>query len=148
MRKTILLAVTGVTVISGLLTGITGCNTKVELSIAEIREYTDDITEDMLKAANTGDYIEYCKHLDDTMKAAVSEYSFSATNTMIKARIGDFISKKFWKAEIEGENIIVYYKARYTLEPEDVEIKVVFRRAGYEWYVGGIYHSSPLLDEE
>lgn len=148
MRKTVFPAVIGVIIISGLLTMITGCNNQDGPSIEEIRIFADAITEEILVAANMGDYVEYSKHFDDTLKAAVTEYRFSSTNTVTKASIGDYISKEFWKAEIQNDSVTVYYKAKYSFEPEDVDVKVIFRQRENDWYVTAIFRSSPMLTNE
>ncbi len=147
MRKHLSMLASGAIIILSLVTAMSGCNGKVELNTDKVREYADPITEEMLQAANAGNYISYCAFFDDTMKAAMSEYLFSTTNTMIKSTIGDYVSKEFWKLETEGDALVVFYKANYTLEPEDVEIKVVFREIAGEMYVSGIWFDSPMLSE-
>ncbi len=147
MRKNIFLVASGVAIILSLQTAVIGCNNKIELNVDKVREYADPIVEEMLRAANAGDYTSYCTFFDDTMKGSITEYSFQTTNTMIKAKIGDYVSKEFWKAETEADSLIVYYKARYTLEPEDVEVKIILREISGEMYVSGIWVDSPMLSE-
>jgi hypothetical protein len=147
MRKTLFLLASVVVITLSLVPVIAGCNGKVELNVDKVRQYADPITEEMLQAANSGDYISYCSFFDDTMKAAMTEYLFSTTNTMIKSTIGDYVSKEFWKVETEGDALVVYYKADYTLEPADVDVKVVFREIEGEMYVSGIWFESPMLIE-
>ena len=57
-------------------------------------------------------------------------------------------SKEFWKVEDEGPYTIVYYRAKFTLEPEDVIVKVVFREITGEIYVDGLWFDSPKLREK
>jgi hypothetical protein len=147
MRKLLFLLFTGLLLMSLMTTSVTGCNSDGELTIEDIREFADPIAESMLLASNTGDYVKYSAHFDDTMKAAVSEYAFSTTNTLTKAKIGDYVSKEFSSSATELSNIIVYYDATYSMTTEPVEVKIVFKPVEDDWYVVGMWITSPALQE-
>jgi hypothetical protein len=85
-----------------------------------MHSYTDSFTENILVAINEGNYTKYSEHFDATMKNALPEAVFQETNTLITSKIGAYDSKEFWKAEGKNQYAIVYYKATFTQESDDV----------------------------
>ena len=122
-----------------------GCVEKNQVDVAQVREYADPITENILLAMNEGNYTKYSEHFDQTMKNAMPEAVFKETNIVIKSKIGDYVSKEFWKVESKDQFTIAYYKAKFTQEPEDVIVKVVFQEIVGEMNVSGLWLDSPKL---
>ncbi|NQE04579.1 hypothetical protein C5S32_01800 [ANME-1 cluster archaeon GoMg1] len=118
---------------------------KEEVDVAQVREYADPITENILLAMNEGNYTKYSEHFDQTMKNAMSEAVFNETNAIIKSKIGDYVSNEFWNVESKDQYTIAYYKAKFTQEPEDVIVKVVFQEIMGEMNVSGLWLDSPKL---
>ena len=124
-----------------------GCVQQNQVDVEQVRTYADPITENILLAMNEGNYTKYSKHFDATMKHALPETVFNETNTLITSKIGAYDSKTFWKAERENQYTTVYYKAKFTQEPDDVIVKVVFQEIGGENKVAGLWLDSPKLRE-
>nr|QNO50919.1 hypothetical protein LELLBOIK_00034 [Methanosarcinales archaeon ANME-1 ERB6] len=122
-----------------------GCVEKNQVDVAQVREYADPITENILLGMNEGNYTKYSEHFDQTMKNAMPEAVFNETNALIKSKIGDYILKEFWKVESKDQFAIAYYKAKFTQEPEDVIVKVVFQEIVGEMKVSGLWLDSPKL---
>ena len=122
-----------------------GCAEKSQVDVDQVRKYADSITENILLGMNGNNYTKYSEHFDQTMKNAMPEAVFIETNTLIKSKIGDYVSKEFWKVESKGPYTIVYYKAKFTDEPEDVIVKVVFQEIMEEMKVSGLWLDSPSL---
>ena len=125
-----------------------GCVEKNQVDVDQVRKYADPITENILLGMNGNNYSKYSEHFDQTMKNAMSEAVFNETNTLIKSKIGNYVSKQFWKVESKDQYTIVYYKARFTEEPEDVIVKVVFQEIMEEMEVSGLWLDSPKLREK
>ena len=124
--------------------------TEPEAEVSEenqVRSYADLMTENILLAINADDYVKYSEHFDDAMKNALPEAIFQQSNNLIKVKIGDYIAKEFWKIETQNQFNIVYYKAKFTREPEDVIVKVVFQEIAGEMYVSGLWFNSPNLQK-
>ncbi|MEA3324769.1 MAG: DUF3887 domain-containing protein [Euryarchaeota archaeon] len=113
--------------------------------LEEVREYADPVTENMLMAMNEDDYTRYSEDFDQTMKRAMTEAVFDETNAVIRSKIGDYASKEFWKAESKDQYTLVYYKAKFTDEPADVTVKVVFQEINGTMKVSGLWLNSPEL---
>ena len=75
----------------------------------------------------------------------MTEAVFVETNAVIKSKIGDYVSKEFWKVESKDQYTIVYYKAKFTDEPADVTVKVVFQEINGVPKVSGLWFDSPEL---
>ncbi len=125
-----------------------GCMEKSGVEVADVeqvRGYADPVTEQILVAMNEDDYAMYSEDFDQTMKNAMSEAVFDETNAVIRSKIGDYVSKEFWKAESKDQYTIVYYKAKFTDESADVTARVVFQEIGGEMKVSGLWFDSPEL---
>lgn len=137
--------------ITVLLLVFTGCSgTKVEeVDTGQINEYSDGMAENILSAINDEDYEKYSRDFDDTMKKAINEEEFKKSNIMIKEKIGEYISKSLYKAEKITEKDIEFTAAHYTTkfsnEPEEVYVKVVFSEVDGKKYVTGLWFDSPNL---
>ena len=144
MPKTMNRTICGILILIMLVTviAITSCAKKPEPG------YAGSIAEGILLAMNENDYAKYSEHLDEAMKKAIPEAIFKQTNLTITAKIGNYISKEFWKVESKDGYTIVFYKAKFTQEPEYVIVKVVFQEAAGEIYVSGLWFDSPKLREK
>ena len=125
-----------------MITGMAACAGKSE------PQYADAIAEGILQAMNDNDYPRYSEHFNEVMKNAVPENVFPQGNTLIKARIGDYVSKEFWKVEEEDSYTVVHYKAKFTKEPGDVLVRVVFQEITGKVYVAGLWFDSPRLRQK
>ncbi len=125
-----------------------GCVEENHVDVDQVRTYADPITENILSGMSENNYPKYSGHFDQTMKNAMNEAVFNETNILIRSKIGDYVSKEFWKVESKNQYTIVYYKARFTDEPEDVIIKVVFQEITGEMKVSGLWLDSPKLREK
>jgi hypothetical protein len=133
------------------LTGVvllTGCLSRNQVDIEQVRTYADPITENILVAMNEGNYANYSEHFDAPMKNALPEAVFQENNALIQSKIGTYLSKEFWKAESKNQYTIVYYKAKFTQEPDDVIVTVVFQEIAGETKVSGLWLDSPKLRDK
>ncbi|MFC1861306.1 DUF3887 domain-containing protein [Chloroflexota bacterium] len=129
----------GIITIIVLVIALSACAEKPE------PEYASSITEGILQASKTGNYAQYSEHFDEAMKNAMPESVFNQTNLAIKAKVGDYTSKEFWKVETQGQYTAVYYKAKFKQEPGDVIVKIVFQDIAGKIYVSGLWFDSPNL---
>jgi len=124
---------------------ILACTSQPRVDVNQVRSYADPIAENILTAINTDDYVKYSENFDDVMKSAIPEALFRQTNAAIKAKIGEYISKEFWKIDTQNQYTIVYYKARFTQESADVTVQVAFHEVSGKHLVSGLWLNSPNL---
>ena len=147
MQKRTIRIIFGAIIIFGLVALASGCTDNV-IDVSQAQRYADPITEEILLALNEGNHAKYCKYFDQTMKQIVTEDVVNQTNSLIKGEIGDYVSKEFLKIEEQEIHTIVYYKVKYTKEPGDVVVKVVFQEIEGEMYVSGLWFDSLKLREK
>jgi len=139
MSKPIVKIVCSILVLLVTILAVSACAQKPE------PEYAGQIAENILVAMNEGDYAKYSENFNEDMKTALPESAFTQANTQIKAKIGDYVSKTFWKAGTESGYTVVHYKAKFTQEPESVIVKVIFQETEGKIYVAGLWFDSPEL---
>lgn len=130
-----------------LLIGIillTSCGKK-KLDISQVRGYSDSIVENILEAVNEDDYEKYSADFNDTMKDALTKDVFISQNKIVKNKIGSYVSKDFGMAQREKDYIVVLYKAKFTKEPKDVIVKIVYENNNGNIKVAGLFFDSPNL---
>jgi hypothetical protein len=142
-RKTIVDLMCLVVIVTVLM--VAGCLEQNQVGVEQVRTYADPITENILLAMNEDNYTKYSEHFDATMKNALPETLFHETTTLLTSKIGTYVSKEFWKVESENQYTSVYYKAKFTQEPDDVIVKVVFQEIVGENKVSGLWMDSPKL---
>ena len=109
--------------------------------------YADQIAENILQAMNENDYAKYSEYFDESMKMALPQATFQSSNSLMRAAIGDYVSKTFWKVEEKDDYTVVVYKVKFTEEPQDVIVRVIFYEIEGKTYVAGLWFDSPKLRE-
>jgi ABC-type branched-subunit amino acid transport system substrate-binding protein len=103
-------------------------------------DYAGPITEEILQAFNSGDYLAYSRHFDQTMLQAATEAGFQKSREQVQAAYGDYISKTFEELQenLQGVYTVVVYKAQFSKQA-DVEVQVVFQMIGDTVFVSGLW---------
>lgn len=125
-----------------LLTIIPGCDQAEPIGAPD---YADAIAEGVLQAFSDGDYAAYSEHFDDATKEAISETVFEGTREFIRDRVGDYISKEISQVEKQDAKTTVTFKAKFSDEPDDVKVTIVFQETDGIVYVAGLWFDSPKL---
>lgn len=128
-----------------LLIFIISCATKID--VKKIREYADPLTENLLTGRNERNYEKYSKDFSDDMKRIVSIEKFLESIDLIEGKIGKYIegSKKFYLLTTHKNYIIVTYKAKFTDEISDVNVRIVFEEVEGIMKISGEWYDSPKL---
>jgi len=127
---------------------LAACGNKVDSKV--VRQYADDITENMLLAYNEDNYEQYIADVNSQFKAAVTEDKMKEGNEMVRGKIGDYVpgSKKFKDAVKTSEKgkkyLVVRYNAEFTDETEDVLVTMIFDD-NEAHQVSGMFFNSPKL---
>jgi len=105
----------------------------------KVRQYADPITENVLMAVNEGSYDKFSRDFDQQMKKSLPEQVFRELSADTRSKIGDYLDKEFLKAGRQERYTVVYYRAQFTKEKEDVIIKAVFSEAGGKELLSGFF---------
>ena len=110
-------------------------------------EYANQMTESALQGISDGNYTKFTEYFSPTVKMLMTETAFYETSQQVTSLIGDYRDKEFWKVETtEDGYTAVYYKARFSDEPEDVIVRVYFEEKDGEMYISDFELSSPKLN--
>ena len=131
-----------------LITLFSGCSESKPTEVIAGPEYAGAITEEILLALNTGDYAVYTKNFDEAMEKAMQEPVFSQMREFFQKKIGLYESKKISKVEVGDVYTTVVYKAKFSDEPKDVTVTIVFLETEDKVLVSGLWFDSPKLREQ
>lgn len=137
--------------IVALMFPLAGCTTGTAqlqvspLTESEVRVFADPITENILRAMNTGNYADYTRDFDAQLKANLSESAFKTANSRKLDVVGNYVSKEFWQITLKNDKVTVVYRAKFTDEPGTVLVTVYFKNITGKWYVDGLLFYSPLM---
>jgi hypothetical protein len=92
----------------------------------DVRAYADSEIENMLISLNNNDYSGYTKDFAESKKDDFSQTDFNEFYNQIKSTVGNYQTKKFEIADTQESNgPLVFYYARYALEPAGVWVVIV-----------------------
>lgn len=121
---------------------------EIQPEVSQLREAADPIAEDILVALDSGDYMLFMEHMDDTMAEIHNESVFNELSSWVITTIGNYTSMDYWKADNAQGFLQVYYKADYTGEPAGVVVLVVLTGTGEDAEVSGLWFDSPKIRAE
>jgi hypothetical protein len=141
MSKSIVRAVCGLLILLVVVVGLAACGSMAE------PDYANEITESALVSMSECDYAAHMALYTPNAQAAITEADFDTRCQAIKAIIGDYIDKEFWKARTQNSYTVVDYKANFSDEPDGVTITVYFEGIEGEMHIAGFWLDSPKLLE-
>jgi len=131
-----------------LIAVLPGCSHPEETATTGAPAYAAAITETMLQALNDGDYQSYRLAFSEEMSNRMSEKVFTDYRSFIQGKIGSYKSKKFSDVKVDGEKTTVTYKVKFSQEPADVTVTIIFQVAGDNIAVSDFWLNSPKLWED
>lgn len=112
--------------------------------------FANQATERYLVALNNQDYSAYKEDMDAGMLEAVTEEEFIKFSSYLEENAGEYMpdSKKYSGYTTKNGNILVVYRAEYTLEEEGVTVTTVISKSSEGIYkISGSWFDSPKLRE-
>ena len=105
----------------------------------EVRTIATPILDNILDSIKTDNYVKYVKDFDETMKEAMSETMFVASNQQIQLLFGKYLSRDYLGFLKRGSMTVVLWKARYDKTENDVLIKLTLSKRGDKSLVTGLF---------
>jgi len=127
-----------------LLIILPGCSAQ-EIPLAEVKQYADPITENILMAMNEDNYSRFSQDFDEQMKNGLDEIKYYKTIPGMKNKIGQYISKELVFFEKKDQFLVVTYKAKFSDESGDVTVRSVFSDRNGKKYISGFWMDSQKL---
>jgi hypothetical protein len=117
------------------------------LTETEARALVGPVAENIFQAMNSGDFASYTRDFDARLKNNFSEDTFKTLNTARIETVGTYISKAFEQIVQKNDKLTVVFRAKFTKEPADVFLTLIFMNIAGDWQVDGLIYDSPLMRE-
>lgn len=124
---------------------LSGCSGKNKAEEQKLVNDAEPLVENLMQGLNEENYTMFSRDFDDAMKKGMPEQSFKETDKFIKQKIGNYVSKNFWKTQKSGKYTVFYYKMKFDNEPGEVLATISIDLTGTNPLVGGFYLNSPKL---
>ena len=105
----------------------------------EVSKVAEPILDNILEAFRTGDYEQYCRDFDNTLKESVSEKKFRQVREWLQNTLGKYQYKKYLGFLKKGRMSVVLWKAKFDKSEDDVLIKLVVSKRGDKYLVTGLW---------
>ena len=105
----------------------------------EVSKVAEPILDNILEAFRTGDYEQYCRDFDNTLKESVSEKKFRQVREWLQNTLGKYQYKKYLGFSKKGRMSVVLWKAKFDKSEDDVLIKLVVSKRGDKYLVTGLW---------
>jgi hypothetical protein len=132
---------------------ITACSTGTAapeispLAENDVRAFAGPVAENIFQAMNSGNYTAYTRDFDDRLKNNMSEDTFKTVNDKRIEVVGTYQSKTYWQMTQKNDKLTVVYRAKFTKEPADVLLTLIFKNIDGKWLIDGLAYDSPLMRE-
>jgi hypothetical protein len=106
----------------------------------KVAQFSDPVTENILISMNKADYSGFSKDFDETMKAELSEATFSDLLAQVNGVIGNYKegSKKIVGVSIKNDLTTATYTANFE-KAEAISVEITFRKINEQMKVAGFW---------
>jgi hypothetical protein len=103
----------------------------------QVRAVAEPIVDNLLAGFNEGNYAQYSRDFDDTLREAIPEKKFQQVRADILKKLGKYKDRKYLGFLNQQAHSVVLWKGAFAGTPDDVLIKLVLsRRQGKVQVVG------------
>lgn len=106
---------------------------------AQVMAVAEPILDNLLAGFNQGNYAQYSRDFDDTLREAISEKKFNQVREDIIKKMGTCKDKKYLGFLNQQANTVVLWKAACTGASNDILIKLVLSRRQDKVVVTGLW---------
>lgn len=120
------------------------CSSNYDAS--NIREYSDNITKNILTSMSDLNYEDFRKDFDEMFP---DKAAFIKLVMPIQEAVGTYEegSLEFIQAKKDKDSVSLLYKSKFTKEDKPVNISISFKEVDSKYKVCGLYFSSPKIRE-
>lgn len=122
-----------------------GCSGASQADKQKLASTANPVVDNLMQGLNEGNFEKFSQDFDDTMKKNFTEAAFKETDDLIKQKIGNYVSKSFWKTQKNGRYTVFFYRCKFDNEPDEVLATISIDLTGSKPLVGGFYLNSPKL---
>lgn len=111
----------------------------VGTSDQEVKAVADPILENLLAGFNQGNYAQYSKNFDETLREAIPEEKFQQVRRELMKKLGSFKSKNYLGFLNQQAHTVVLWKGAFTDTQDDVLLKLVLSKRQDKVVVKGLW---------
>jgi hypothetical protein len=135
MGKTVI----GILVIIVLLVAMPAVAAFVGTDDSQVKAVAEPILDNLLAGFNQGNYAQYSKDFDATLREAIPEKKFQQVREDILKKLGAFKSKKYLGFLNQQAYTVVLFKGAFAGTKDDVLIKLVLSKRQNKVVVIGLW---------
>jgi len=106
---------------------------------AQVKAVAEPILDNLLAGFNQGNYAQYSKNFDATLREAIPEKKFQQVRGSILKKLGAFKSKKYLGFLNQQAYTVVLWKGAFAGTKNDVLIKLVLSKRQNKVVVTGLW---------
>ncbi len=131
--------VLGILVLMVLLVALPAAAAFIGADNDQVKAVAEPILDNLLTGFNKGNYAQYSKDFDDTLREAIPEKKFQQVRENLLKKIGAFKSKKFLGFLNQQAYTVVLWKGAFAATRDDVLIKLVLAKRQDKVVVVGLW---------
>jgi hypothetical protein len=135
MRKTVV----SILVLIVLLAAIPAAAAFIGSNNGQVKAVSEPILDNLLTGFNKGNYPQYSKDFDDTLREAIPEKKFQQVREDILKKLGPYKSKKYLGFLNQQAYTVVLWKGAFAGTKNDVLIKLVLSKRQDKVVVVGLW---------
>jgi len=105
----------------------------------EVKAVSGPVLDGILEGLRTGDYNEYSRNFDGTLKDAVSEAEFKKVKANIDKTLGYCESRQYLGFLKKGKMTVTLWKGRFSKSTDDQLIKLIMTKRDGKYLVSGLW---------
>ena len=111
----------------------------VGTSDQEVKALAEPILENLLAGFNQGNYAQYSKNFDETLREAIPEEKFQQVRRQLMKKLGSFKGKNYLGFLNQQAHTVVLWKGAFTDTQDDVLLKLVLSKRQDKVVVKGLW---------
>lgn len=105
----------------------------------EVQQVAGAVLDNLLAGYNKGNYAQYAKHFDDTLREAISEKKFLQVRQELMKKLGKFTEKEYLGFLNQKRYTAILWKAKFAATEDDILIKLVLSKRSERTVVVGLF---------
>ncbi len=105
----------------------------------QVKAVAEPILDNLLAGFNQGDYAQYSKDFDDTLREAIPEKKFQQVRQELLKKLGTFNSKTYLGFLNQQAHTVVLWKGKFADTQDDILIKLVLSKRQDKVVVVGLW---------
>jgi hypothetical protein len=126
-------------VVALLILTIPAAGAPVGATDQQVKALAEPILDNLLAGFNQGNYAQYAKNFDDTMREAIPEKKFQQVRKDLLKKLGQYQTKKYLGFLNQQAYTVVLWKGAFADTQDDILIKLVLSKRQDKIFVVGLW---------